>query len=194
MRLTRKLLLLAFTALAAMALAASTASAQGLVEITDEETGYHCTTIVDIETDGCQLTAVSDADVRLEAFGSLASACHNEYNATIDEDGHGYIYNQVLSGPDCVTPPCGGVTSPDPWEIEVSEDLLLGGTVLEAEFCVDHPVLGRIECHLPWVQVNTSTHQPTFVLNTLFCEPPNDFIHVTGSYSSASEGLEITHL
>jgi hypothetical protein len=192
MRIARKLTLIAFAVVAAMAFAASSASAQA-VEV-QQEGGPHCPAVTSPTSGGCHLSAVSDDVISLEAFGSLVSACNNDYEARIDEDGHGYLTDQNLTGPSCTTPPCVTNGVKNPWEIEVYED---AGTKLEARFCVESSALGTVNCHINDVEVDASDHSlARFHLDALPCESPLGFIHVTGEYSATSEtgDLEIVHL
>lgn len=135
MRHVRKLFLLVAAAIAAMAFVASTASAQ-TVELSQED-GGHCgpvTVVNHIPTGGCSVRAVSTQPsvlVRhIVGVGEVEfSQCDNVFEARVDENGHGYIYNQVLTpeGPPCGREPCDEpATSPNahrnrPWEVQLRE-------------------------------------------------------------------------
>jgi hypothetical protein len=109
MRIARKLLLVASLAIAASAFVASTASAQTLV-VTDESTGSHCSAVTlganghDVDG-GCLLHIFSEAGVVLKkhVFGieSTITTCNTELLMRLDEDAHGYILEQDLTGGSC---------------------------------------------------------------------------------------------
>jgi hypothetical protein len=131
MRLVRKLALLTTMALAAMALAASSASAQEEIEVT-EEGGGHC--------NPCVVHAVSTQNVQLDVhiFGIefTDSVCANEFDAVIYEDATGALTNQSLTGAGCNREPCAAT----PWPI-TGRETVAGAEILEATFCVQ-PVGG----------------------------------------------------
>ena len=155
MHFARSLLLLVMTALAAMALSATTASAQ-LIEVHHEETGNHCgdVTVTDHEADGECLIVAHDVQsphlpfpgVLLSAGGTTLSVCHNEFEGYVGEDGSGSITHQTLDDvvfppilpPDsCQVTPCveiGG--GQEPWPLQVREEA--GAEILRTTFCVNN--------------------------------------------------------
>lgn len=90
MRPARKLFLLFAMALAAMALTAGTANAQEeAVEVTNEV--EHC----DLGAANCEHHFVGSHSLALyfnDMFVQLISACNDEFLATLNEDGSGFIY------------------------------------------------------------------------------------------------------
>jgi len=202
MRFARKLMLLAVMAIAAMAMMAGSASAQS-VEIS-QEGGAHCSAVSLVEahqaTGGCYVHATSVGDIVLEAFGEPVASCSNEYDARISEGGQGYIYNQVLDShiDDCTVEVCketsgAHIGQPREWAIEVTE----GGPTdfeLEARFCVDSAILGRVDCHIENVDVIVAGHSASFDLFQNPCEnSPWTFVHVTGQYELEAADIEIEH-
>jgi hypothetical protein len=173
--------------------AAMTAGASAQVEVSYEG-GEHCTPVVLISHDvsgGCHLDATSDGNIDLEAFGALVTGCSMTFDLALDEDGHGYAFNQDLTGPDCFFPPCGS-TQPTPWEVEVFEGS--GTTAMTLRLCISSSALGTVNCHLRDIQVDTADHQATrFALDAAPCESP-DFIHFTGSFSAVGDEIEVAHL
>ena len=116
MNTMRKLALLAIAAIAAMAMGASTASAQ-TIEVTNEAGGAHCGAVSvanHIPAGGCNVRAVTEPNTSADLFIHLTgvgevqfSACTNVFEARINEDGIGYIYNQVLADLAGSEIPCG---------------------------------------------------------------------------------------
>ncbi len=139
MRLARTIALLAMSAIAGLAFAAN-ASAQDF-EITNEANGLHCPAVTLSGTTvsgGCVVEAHSEGTVELAGhqFGIELHVddCLNEFTARLNEDGSGYLTNQVLSGEGCTTTPCleGGNVAPWPGTgIEAS-----GQKLLRIQFCV----------------------------------------------------------
>ena len=150
MRFARKLMLLAMMAFAAMALAASSASAQGPVEVTHTEplTGEpaHCPDVVlhnGEAEEGCHFEATSSASTNHEhtveltahLFGAPfhSADCHNNFEIVMDETGEGYVQNfmitQGLEGdPGCgatlvraCTPAEAHGTAGGPWHVDTVE-------------------------------------------------------------------------
>jgi hypothetical protein len=148
MRNVRKLMLLAVTALAAMAFAATSASAQTL-EITNEAGGAHCSAVSLSGTDvngGCLTHATSEANIELRkhVFGieSHITSCNNEFAGRVSEDATGYIFEQVLSGASCTRQACKPAGEGTPWAASGSEGSFLEGEeFLTTNFCVE-PVGG----------------------------------------------------
>jgi hypothetical protein len=160
MRHVRKLFLLVAAAIAAMAFAASAASAQ-TVEVNQED-GGHCgpvTVSEHIPTGGCSVRAVSTQPsvlVRhISGVGEVEfSLCDNVFEARVNENGHGYIYNQVLSpeGAPCGREPCDEAETGNhphrnlPWEVQLREPV--GGVneeILRVTFCLAALDTGPVE-------------------------------------------------
>ena len=137
MRNIRKLLLLAFAAIAAMAFVPSVASAQ-TVEL-EREQGGHCPAVVTLvnhlpSDEGCSIHAITEPGTTADLFQHTGvaeapfSTCENEFEAAFDENGHGYIYDQVLSEVGaCGREPCDEAeTGATPhrnhaWEAQINE-------------------------------------------------------------------------
>jgi hypothetical protein len=147
MRNARKLFLLAVTALAALAFSATSASAQVEVESTVEE--GHCSVVtINEETGlpegGCQAHVVnSSATIDLLRHTSVgeavSTACQNEYDLAIGEDGEGYLFNQNIStGTGCGTAVAACVTGgvQEPWHVQIEEDGP-GSEEAHVEICLD---------------------------------------------------------
>ena len=138
MRNVRKVVLLAAMALEAMALGASSASAQVTVSA---EPGTACPAVTNVGHDpagGCAIHAVSVGTANLFQHITtpvvaevLFSECANEFDAVVDGAGTGYIFNQSLTpvagqGP-CGIQPCdeaetGATPHEDlPWPVRVEE-------------------------------------------------------------------------
>jgi hypothetical protein len=102
---------------ATLVLGASTASAQ-TVEL-EREQGGHCPTVVALvdhlpSNTGCSIHVITEPGTTLDLFQHTGvsevpfSGCQLEFEAAFDENGHGFIYNQVLSpeGAPCGREPC----------------------------------------------------------------------------------------
>lgn len=136
MRLARKLFLLAAMAIAALAMTASTASAQ-IVELS-EEGGDHCPAVVknvhDV-TGGCHIEFESENEVPLVAnvpgVGVVTlSNCEVHIEARVGEDGEGWVTQALLTGHPAPSVPCTRTPCDEaapshvelPWEIHIEED------------------------------------------------------------------------
>jgi hypothetical protein len=185
----RKLVLLAVMALAAMALMAPAASAQmEPAEVSHEELAgnSHC--------NPCVVHAVNETGIVLELFGEVVSVCNNEFNAEIGENGVGELDDQTLTGPNCGITPC----ADEHWPIEVWE-AGLNDFRLEAEFCVNSPLFGVVDCHLESVRIDrdpVDDHLAEFTALAEPCEETSD-IHVTGHWNLEPDDqgtLEVDHM
>jgi hypothetical protein len=152
MRNLRKLLLVMASVVAALAFSASTVSAQEPVEVSNETTEQHCSdfTMVNHEPVGasCTVRAVSERAsilwLHTERLVEVPfSECDNVFEAAFNEDGEGYIYNQVLT-PErdvCGREPCDeAATGATPhknlaWPAEIRETAP-GVLKLHVEFCL----------------------------------------------------------
>jgi hypothetical protein len=147
MRNVRKLFLSVAAAMAAVAFAASTAYAQ-TVEVSQED-GGHCGSVTLVEhvpTGGCSLKAVwTQPTVLVRHIAGVGevefSQCGISFEMRINEDGHGYIYNQVftVNGGSCGRESCDEVAPHHdlPWEAQFREPF--GGLdqeILRVTFCL----------------------------------------------------------
>jgi hypothetical protein len=110
-------MLLAISVIAAMSMAAPSAFAQ-TVEVLDEDLAGqpHCgavTAVNHVVSGGCTVHAVTSGVSTANLFAHVAgvgevaiSACNNEFEAHINEDGLGFITDQVLTGASCGLAPC----------------------------------------------------------------------------------------
>jgi hypothetical protein len=190
MHYTRRLLLFALTTTAAVALLASSASALEVMA----EGGSHCEPVEIVDhgagSGGCTVHVASEAQVELGSPLGM-TLCDHEFEARVDEEGEGFIYNQVIF--DC-SPipriPCSEAGVNDNWEMHLSSE-----TSMEVQFCVD--VLGlEINCHLPSIEIGEpSPHQyEFFTQGHQSCEAPFSDNSVEGHWvaeTTAHPELEI---
>jgi len=138
MRIARKILLLALTALAAMALAASTASAQTPVEFEDEA-GNDC--------DPCLVHIEGEAHIRdrTQVGAPIVSECHDEFDATLYHDTtgeiewHGEIDDPI--GPGCNTRNCDPVVvdpAEEHWPISNVGEIATDTVLMSIRFCLNN--------------------------------------------------------
>jgi hypothetical protein len=193
MRIARKLALLLAMAFAAMALAASGASAQEAVEV-EHEGGAHC----DISANPCEVTAHGES--HLSVFGFIVSNCEDEFTASIGEDGTGHITSATLvdhsDGGDCTRIPCNGVgESPAEveWDIDNTRETAVDTGVMDVNFCLDaagNPNGVGTHCNAPiTVRETTGTHNYTF--STGFNCPSG--VRVEGTWTAEGTPIEIEH-
>jgi hypothetical protein len=168
---------------------ACSASAQS-IELVQESTGVHCPAVTSPTSGGCEGTAVGQA--RMEAFGSLVSACDLHLGGRMDEDGHGYVDDIVLTGPSCTTPPCTQGGQVVPWEIELGEPAP-GQLEGEARFCIESSVLGTINCHVSSIGFSFTEHGRYEDFDAAPCEDPLSFIHLSGEGSTGDLDGEVIH-
>jgi hypothetical protein len=160
MSTSRKVALLAAAALAVMAFAASSVSAQGLI-ISNETGGGLCgaaptkNATTHAVSGGCFIHATGEGNVELRkhVFGieSHITSCTNEFWGNVGTTGTGFIVDQVLGGASCIRKACAetngnGFTVKSPWPAtgkEATSQEPQGGEneVLETTFCVQ-PVMG----------------------------------------------------
>jgi len=213
MRFARKLTLLATMAIAALALAAPSAFGQSL-EITNEATGAHCGSLTvgtHSVSGGCQVNAVSetmsngdDVVLRQHIFGieSTVTECTNQFTANLNEDGEGYLTNQVLGGAACSREPCNEEASggaQDPWHGTGREDDT--GSWLRSVFCVTQDNQhSNINCtvDVPFSEVGdhnyefghaNGTEMPGIGTAGFRCELQGHWAN-----TGATSGVEVTHL
>jgi hypothetical protein len=166
MRFVRKIFLLALTAVAAMAFAASTASAQETpIEVIDEHSLEHCAPVPNADTGGCRVHFSGELILVGHIFGIEANAsdCLVELEARIDEDGEGYVYQASFTPHPtdaCTRSPCSL-----PWRIH-GEEPAPGVEHIYAEFCARPDAGGadtRCEVRAPLTAVGDHDYRLTFI-------------------------------
>jgi hypothetical protein len=137
MRIARTLLLAALTAIAALAFAATNASAQVHVEE---------------EVSGSEMAPCNPCEIHAESFetetvlfhkqlGQPVSQCHDEFEGEVYEDGEGHVRLTEFEGELCAVTPCDGDEAE--WPIQVTENGGLEG--ISATFCIR--LFGGDEAH-----------------------------------------------
>ena len=112
-----ELALLTAAIAAALAIGASTASAQTLEVLSEHPAGGHCGNVTvtnHLPAGGCAIHATTEPNTTVDFFAHISgvgevqfSGCENEFEARINEDGLGYIYNQQLTDEEGSPIPCG---------------------------------------------------------------------------------------
>jgi len=216
MRNLHKLLLLAAAAIAAMAMAAPTAGASAGVEVIDEVSEEHCDEVIVTGHDvsgGCELSATSEGGVTTPSITLLthtsptaetvSSICSNQFDAHVNEEGHGYITNQVLAGDQCGLTACDEAAAAQnphdqlPWEIQLGE-FFADHAALGATFCVRPVVLGEGQNVLPPCSVvidvsEPAPHEYEFTANEVPCLE-NPAVELIGHWTLNETSVEINHL
>ena len=216
MRLARKLFLLAAMAIAALAMTASTASAQ-IVELS-EEGGDHCPAVVknvhDV-TGGCHIEFESENEVPLVAnvpgVGVVTlSNCEVHIEARVGEDGEGWVTQALLTGHPAPSVPCTRTPCDEaapshvelPWEIHIEEDGP-GLDFADVRFCL-RPVandegVGNSFCtvHLPISDNGNHDYEIGHTPSEDFCElsapVPISIESAHFLYEEGSDKIEILH-
>jgi hypothetical protein len=206
MRIARKLMLLAITAFAAMAFAASSAQATENLEIIDEGTATHCSAWVEGNpAGGCKWHAEGEVRLFGHFFGieSTEARCHIEIEGRVDETGDGEINSVVVTNgghgeTNCATvsPPCNL-----PHWVGRIEETGPGAEQLSGYVCFDPTETGaRCEGTLtvPIFEVGTSPEtQHLTVLDTkplnsgAFCELDFD---VETETDATHPGMHLRHI
>ena len=132
MRFARKLMLLAITAIAAMAFAAAPASATDTVEVVNEKTATVC-------DPNCEVHASGKATLRVDLvfFESTEATCNLEVQMRVTKTGSGSIYDlEHTTGPDAN---CATVVAECklPWAASGEEDGATGVVQSSAAVCLD---------------------------------------------------------
>jgi hypothetical protein len=190
MRKTTRALLLG--AVTGAILAGHAQSAAG-VEVSREAFGEHCPEVTlgtHSATGGCRISVVGEGDFQMEAFGSLLSACHVDYEMRIDEDGHGYIYNQTAIGTGCTTPICATSGAPRPWEVQIHESA--GTMTMQTSSCFESSSVGTINCTYDQ-QLLIGGHTYEFLALASPCTGPLSFIHITSHAEPLLYNVEFAH-
>jgi hypothetical protein len=206
MRIARKLFLLALVAVAAMAFAASTASAQGIEVLHEDAPGQpHCGD--GITQEGCLIHAEGEILLGGHVFGieATVSNCHVEMEAHIEGDGGISVESVVLTDhpgvDDCVRQPC-----QLPWLGNGEEDDPEGsGEVVHAIFCIE-PVGGGTDqvCDVEVPLATTGDHQYHLLFDDLpgTGTPPcelggsgvnRDELRIENAGEDQHEDIEIVH-
>lgn len=184
MRISHKLMLLAVTALAAMAFGASSASAQ--VEVLDEAASAHC--------NPCTGTVTGSTTLETHLFGSeqTQSQCSDSFDVVVDEAGTGTLHNQVLTGPNCTRQACDSAAESE-WTGGSASETGPSQTTFNVDFCLE-PTGGGDErhCTVPVVATETA-HSWELEVHADCSGFPT--VEVDGHYDQASgDDLEVVHL
>ena len=195
MRLARKLFLLAAMAIAALAMTASTASAQ--IEVLHEDGGDHCDPVT-VEAGhnvhgGCHIEFSSVVDIPLHAYipaKTTISNCEVYLSGRVDEEGEGYVELIVLEPPHaggvpCTREACDEMTGTPPhpdllWPFHIREEGA-GHEEVEAEFCLRANTTAEgsagnwCDVHLPFQdegahQYEIGSSDPDGTGTEVFCE------------------------
>jgi hypothetical protein len=168
------------------AVAAPTAFAN--LEVSDEAQAEHCTEIEVLGphsiSGGCPLRITGSSSIELIM---ALSSCDSEYEARLDEEGDGVIYNQALFGSGCMVFPCTESGEPEPWGFQM--DATGPGTQhLSIQFCVwgiSEPF--GVVCTFE-AAVDFEGHSSiTATANAVPCSE-NPSLHVTGSWTVQPDG------
>jgi hypothetical protein len=174
MRFAGKLFLFVATALAALAMTASAASA--VMEVLEED-GDHCpavTLVAHVVSGGCDVEYRGEHHVVIVAYTPapvVFTNCNLHLDAQIGEDGSGHVTAAALTAetvnpplPGCVRAACDEATGQMlPWPLTVRE---VGGVeVMEMTLCLRTISSGpggpqtRCEIHLPFLQGADHNHE-----------------------------------
>jgi hypothetical protein len=200
MRFARKLVLLAAMALAALALTATSASAQEPIEI-QTELGEHCGGI-------CDLHVVGTAPSNLSAyFGgtpvAVISSCNDEFVASLDENGVGYIHtyeNDAAASATCTRVNCASETESE-WPTRL-EEFGPGDERAHVVFCLSPETDPSTETHCE-VEIDIDAPDPLNPHHYLFnavnehCgfvpNNPNLEVRLNGQWESENTDWELVH-
>ena len=167
MRIARKILLLTVMAFAAMALAATAASANP-VTVIDEHSA------VGAECDPCDIHVVGEAVITALPSGVPVSSCEDEFEGEINADGSGTI--EWIGAPHGAAPGCNVVnctnaaTGPDPysewhWPISNMEETA-GSVSAMVRFCL-RAGAGELHCDAPVDIADAGGHHYVFSTHVL---------------------------
>jgi hypothetical protein len=189
-------------ALAALAMTASTASAQ--IEVSNEVTAEHCSTVTleanHVVNGGCHVDFVSPpgTDIPIHAYipnKTTVFSCEWSIEGQIGENGEGYVTHAILSPPHSGAVPCprtacdepGPSHATIPWPFHIREH---GPADEEAEmtFCIRDisapEGTAGVECevHLEFTDLGDHQYELGHATET-FCEnnTPNPTTHPTTS-------------
>lgn len=204
MRTASRLTLLAALTATVLTCAAPTASAQ--VEITNESAnGAHCgavTPTLSGATGGCFFHADSEgAFWSINLFGEPLTECTVSFDGRVNENGHGYLYNQVFGGgAPCVIVACNATSGPGfrPWELAMDEPAP-GAEHLIYNFCIVYGGV-HVECTIDTALSAESHSAMEFTADQSRCAE-DDTLHFTAHWSVLADPgttpprpeIEITH-
>lgn len=215
MRIARTLVLALAAAIAAMALGATSASAQAveLTNVNDPERPVHC----DLAAQNCKIVAHSESETSLRGhqfgFESTVSRCLDEFTGFVGEDGTGHIVQQHLEdGPslNCEREPCGDevhLGGESEWPAVLRESAP-DELTMEIEFCLEqHGHDSPVHCELD-VDVTLDGHhsaefraedsaQSDHHKECHHVEGSSAMVEVEGHWESEpeeSDEIEVTHL
>jgi len=209
MRNLYKLLLLAA---AAMAIAAPNAGATSGVEVMDEISEDHCGEVIVTgheASGGCVLFVASEGgagtpSTQLISHTGISEAtisiCSLQFTARVNEEGHGYITSQQMSGASC------GITACDEpptdhehhtWEIQLTE-LFANHAALGLTFCIRPSSVQEGSNLLPPCSVVIDVSEPQqhdyeFTANGVPCLE-NPTLELRGHWTLSFTSIEINHL
>jgi hypothetical protein len=199
MQLSHKLMLLAMTTIAALALAATTASAQEPIEIQDE-LGAHCGNICDLHLVGTGPTSWA------AYFGgtpvAVITSCNDEFVASLDENGVGFIHtyeNDAATSPSCIRVNCASEEGEWPTRLEEHAP---GDERAHFEFCLSPENDPTTETHCE-MEIDIDTPDPLdphhYLFNALneHCgfvpNNPNLEVRLNGQWESENADWELVH-
>jgi hypothetical protein len=200
MRFARKLVLLAVMALAALALSASTAMAQEDVEIQTEPGGDHC-------SEPCQIHVTSVTPSSLGAFVGetqvqVISSCTDEFLATLDEDGEGFIHTYEnnkgqIGGEACTRQNCDDAGDDESeWDTHLSEAAGAGNA--NVRFCLETaPGAANVHCtaNIAITEDVSVTHRYVFNAVNEHCGfvSPGVEVRLNGQWATENTSWELVH-
>lgn len=186
MRIARKITLLCLTALAAMAFAATSASAVEPVELTDEHTGASC--------DPCLVHVVGESELHAGGVFRI-STCEDEFLATLDSSGSGFVHHYANvathAGFDCTRQNCnevGEAVGESEWDATGAEEVGVNEVALTVRFCLDaksNPDGTGLHCDAPVhvEEVPADSHHYVFTVEHL-CPTPSGDVLVSGLWET----------
>ena len=121
-------------------------------------------------------------EIALTAFDVVFTECEHEFEAAVDVDGVGYIYDQSLSGGECTITPCAdGDQFPAPIDVASSSYLMA------AELCFEHSLMGEFTCEME-LEMEPIVHEgPVLWLEDVECLN-NSTIEVTAEWEAEAPG------
>jgi len=186
MRLARKLVVLALTVSAFMAVNASMASA---VTVVNESTGTTCSAVTEVNggtpeiSGGCPLRGHSVGHFELCGFFCFVEIdCEITLEGRASGAGH-LVGTYSIDAPGCETgeaEPC-TIHAERHAEANTTGALVNGSAPIEANFCVDaeDPDLGELECHVAGTLVQTAHSQRLVFSHNNLCEGTSNSINGT---------------
>jgi hypothetical protein len=202
----RRRFLLVVAAVAAMA-AASPTLAQTEVEVSNEPGGVHCDPVMMRDeghgiSGGCWLHATSLGAVVLLQNEVPVTSCLNEFEARVDEFGHGYIYNnQWTETPappiSCIWTACTDSSGQEEGEFQIDEPSGPNTEIerLTLELCVAGIFSGsKLRCELEVDIVDLGDHDYRLATSQLaggtHCHAPAGLVSWRGAWDLEDGGSE----